>query len=271
MSLEYLQQFLIAALVFVPLERFLALNEDQRLLRRRLPLDFAHILTNGVLVQYGLALVIVVALGQSEVLLPHGMTVAVASQPFVLQFLEVLLIADFGFYLAHRAFHHVPFLWRFHAVHHSIEEMDWIAAHRVHPVDQILTKSASLVPVFILGFDVTAIVAFSVMYQWQGLLIHSNLRIRVGPLRWLLASPQFHHWHHANHSDAIDKNFAGQLPLWDVLFGTVFMPEKEMPEAYGTDYPVPMTYVGQLAHPFVWSSKADAAIELNDTNSANQF
>ncbi|WP_246672129.1 MULTISPECIES: sterol desaturase family protein [unclassified Mesorhizobium] len=84
---------------------------------------------------------------------PEALSATVQSQPLWLQAIEALIIADIGFYLAHRAFHAVPFLWRFHAIHHSIEEMDWLAAHRVHPVDQILTKSASFLPLFALGFQ----------------------------------------------------------------------------------------------------------------------
>ncbi|MGX5842525.1 sterol desaturase family protein [Mesorhizobium sp. ArgA1] len=188
------------------------------------------------------------------------------------------MLADTGFYLAHGAFHAVPFLWRFHSIHHSIEEMDWLAAHRVHPVDQILTKSASFLPVFALGFSTTAILIFTLVYQWQSLFVHSNTRIRVGPLKWLLASPQFHHWHHANEREAWDKNFAGQLPLLDMLGGTLFMPDRmpqkfagqlplldmlggtlfmpdRMPQKSGTDGPLPPLYHQQLAYPFV--GKAD--------------
>jgi sterol desaturase/sphingolipid hydroxylase (fatty acid hydroxylase superfamily) len=158
-----------------------------------------------------------------------------------------------GFYLVHRAFHKVPWLWRFHAVHHSIEEMDWLAAHRVHPIDQILTKGASLIPIFALGFASEPMFLFAVMYRWQALLIHSNVRIGFGPLRWIFASPQFHHWHHANHREAFDTNFAGQLSLLDLLFGTMHLPGRETPRLYGTDDPVPGDYVGQLAYPFGWS------------------
>lgn len=91
---------------------------------------------------------------------PEALTAAVQSQPVWLQAIEALLIADIGFYLAHRAFHAVPFLWRLHAIHHSIEEMDRLAAHRVQPVDQILTKSASFLPLFALGFSAEAVLIY---------------------------------------------------------------------------------------------------------------
>ena len=123
-----------------------------------------------------------------------------------------------------------------------------MAAHRVHPLDQILTKAASVLPVFALGFSDAAIAIFALSYQCQSLLIHSNTRIGFGPLKWVLASPPFHHWHHANEPDAIDKNFAAQLPFIDALGGTLFLPPQRMPARYGTDDPVPALYHQQLAY-----------------------
>ncbi len=107
---------------------------------------------------------------------------------------------------------------------------------------------------FVLGFDVAAIVAYGFFYQWHGLLVHANVRINFGSLRWFLASPQFHHWHHANHPEAMDKNFSPQLPIWDILFGTLYLPDAKMPERYGTDYPIHQNYAGQLAQPFLGPS-----------------
>jgi sterol desaturase/sphingolipid hydroxylase (fatty acid hydroxylase superfamily) len=121
----------------------------------------------------------------------------------------------------------------------------------VHPIDQILTKGLSLLPVYALGFSTPATLLFVVLYHWQSLLIHSNVRIGFGPLRWILASPHFHHWHHANCPEALDKNFAGQLAFLDLLFGTLHMPPGRMPPRYGTEDPVPRSYLGQIAYPFL--------------------
>ena len=139
----------------------------------------------------------------------------------------------------------------FHAIHHSIEELDWLAAARVHPVDQILTKGVSLVPVVALGFSEWAIAVYAVLYQWQSVLIHANVRIGFGPLRLLFASPEFHHWHHSNDREARDRNFAGQLSFLDALFGTLHMPRGRMPTVYGLDRPIPHRYAYQLLYPFV--------------------
>jgi sterol desaturase/sphingolipid hydroxylase (fatty acid hydroxylase superfamily) len=246
-----LKGFLLICVIFVPLERLLALRPGQRILRTEWPLDLIHVVTTGILVKLGVGFAILALMLVAEELVPKELRTAVAAQPVWLQVVEILLLADLGFYLAHRAFHAIPALWRIHAVHHSIEEMDWLASHRVHPIDQILTKTASFVPVFFLGFSVEPILIFAVIYKWQSLLIHSNVRIAFGIFDWIIASPKFHHWHHANCPEAIDKNFAGQLAIWDLIFGTSHLPRGRVPERYGTDGPVPRSYVAQLIYPFV--------------------
>jgi sterol desaturase/sphingolipid hydroxylase (fatty acid hydroxylase superfamily) len=86
--------------------------------------------------------------------------------------------------------------------------------------------------------------------DWLKGVLHSNLRINFGPLRWLLSSPELHHWHHCSDREARDKNFASQLPLLDVLFGTFHMPRGLMPSKYGLEQPIPASYPAQLLHPF---------------------
>ena len=245
-----IKDLLVVCLIFVPLERLLALRPGQKILRRGWLTDMGHVFATGLLVKFGLAFAVFAISLAAVHLVPAKFRTAVAAQPVWLQFTEIVFLADLGFYLAHRTFHAVPALWRIHAVHHSIEELDWLAAHRVHPIDQILTKTASFLPVVALGFSLDPFLLFALIYRWQALLIHSNVRIGFGPLRWIIASPQFHHWHHANCPEALDKNFAGQLPIWDFLFGTLHLPRGRMPQRYGTDDPVPLSYIAHLAYPF---------------------
>jgi sterol desaturase/sphingolipid hydroxylase (fatty acid hydroxylase superfamily) len=242
---------LIAFLVFVPLERLLPLHREQRLLRRLFVTDVVYALVNGVLIKAGLVLLVAAAVATLGLVVPAGLKAAIAGQPTWLQVAEIIVIADLGFYWAHRAFHAVPALWRFHAIHHSIEELDWLAAHRVHPIDQTLTKAASLIPFVVLGYAGEAIVLFALIYHAQAFLLHANVRIPFGKLRWVIASPQFHHWHHAKERAAYDKNFAGQLSILDALFGTLHLPGTSVPQRYGVDDPVSGNYVGQLAYPFL--------------------
>ena len=244
-----LSSFVLACLIFLPLERLLLLRSEQKIFRRRWKTDLVHVFATGFLYRLGTILLISLTIFYLARLIPGSIHAAVATQPVWLALVEVLVIADLGFYFVHRAFHAIPWLWRFHAIHHSIEEMDFLAAHRVHPIDQILTRGVTLIPVFLLGFSLEAILLFGIVYQWQSLLIHSNVRVGFGPLRWIVASPAFHHWHHANQPEAIDKNFAGQLSVIDFLFGTAYLPRGKTPRKYGIDDPVPASYLSQLAYP----------------------
>ena len=139
-----------------------------------------HVAFNAILA-LGMLLVIGAAMLMVRRVVPEALPAAVQSQPLWLQAIEALLVADIGFYLAHRAFHAVPFLWRFHAIHHSIEEMDWLAAHRVHPVDQILTKSASFLPLFVL---VVVLAASLLSYPWHLLAAGAFIYLAALPIGW---------------------------------------------------------------------------------------
>src|SRR6266404_9989073 len=234
-----LKVIFITFLVFVPLERLFALHPEQKILRRSWVNDLIFLFVNRFLIKLGLLGVIAASIFAAAQLLPASFQAAVGGLPYWVQIPLVILLSDLGFYWTHRMFHAVPRLWRFHAVHHSSEELDWLAAFRIHPVDQIITKGVSLVPVATLGFSEWAIAIYVVFYQWQTVFIHANVRIGFGPLRFLFASPEFHHWHHSRDREARDRNFAAQLPFLDALFGTLHMPKGQMPTAYGLDRPMP--------------------------------
>jgi sterol desaturase/sphingolipid hydroxylase (fatty acid hydroxylase superfamily) len=242
--------FFLAALIFVPLERLFGARKGQPLLRRHWTNDLVYVFVNGLIIRLGLVALVSLILVSSRLLLPNELLTAVAAQPLWLQLIEVFLLADLGFYAVHRLFHSVPALWRIHQIHHSIEEMDWLAAARVHPIDQILTKGASLLPCFALGFSEWAITAFALTYHWHSMLLHSNLRLGFGPLSRLIASPDFHRWHHCRDREAWDRNFAGQLALWDFVFGTAYLPKGRQAERFGIGETLPEAYPAQLLHPF---------------------
>lgn len=243
------KSFAIFLLVFSPLELLFAERREQRLFRDGWLTDFLHFFITAILSRAGLFVVIWLAL-QLGTLLPDIMRQTVGTLPLVVQVIVLTVLADLGFYLGHLAMHKLPALWQFHAVHHSSENLDWLASYRVHPVDHCIVKGASLLPIFSLGFSDSAIVIGALIYQWQSLWLHSNVKMNLGPLKWLVATPEFHHWHHANDKAAIDKNLAGQISLWDVVFGTAYMPGP-LPEKYGVNDAVPRDYLSQLAYPFV--------------------
>ncbi|RUW85693.1 sterol desaturase family protein [Mesorhizobium sp. M1E.F.Ca.ET.063.01.1.1] len=259
-----IKALLITALIFVPIERLFGLRPGQKIFRKAFFNDLIYALFNGAPIALGLIAVVTLSTSTLGRLVPDYVGRAVSSQPIWLQVMETIVIADICFYFAHRAFHAVPFLWRFHAIHHSIEELDWLAGHRIHPIDQILTKGASFVPLYLLGFSNESIAIFAFIFHAHALLLHANVKLNVGPLRWLIASPQFHHWHHARARAAYDKNFAGQLAFIDMLFGTMHLPADTVPERYGVDDPIPQTYIEQLAYPLIPRGKTNETPATRD-------
>jgi sterol desaturase/sphingolipid hydroxylase (fatty acid hydroxylase superfamily) len=175
--------------------------------------------------------------------------------PLWLQAILILLIGDFIGYWMHRAFHRGR-LWRFHAVHHSSVDLDWLSAVRLHPVNDALMRIAGTLPVLALGFAPVAVAGIAPFLTLMAILVHANLDWDWGPLRWLVVSPRFHRWHHTDEANARDRNFAGLLPLWDTLFGTYHMPRGELPQQFGTATPVPARLLGQMLFPFRRSSGA---------------
>lgn len=251
--MQFIIGFLILAVAFGLVERCFPLRREQKLFRRGWLNDVIHFFVNHLLVQIGVVIVaipIFILLGW--VINPELKTV-VASQPSWLQFVEGLAIADLTFYFAHRMTHQIPFLWRFHTIHHSIEEMDWLASGRLHPIDQIFGKVVVAIPLYILGFTKETFGVYLAIGSIQALFIHANVRFRFGWLRWVFATPEFHHWHHSSDRAALNKNFAGQLPILDLLFGSLYMPKHQKPEKYGLsnlNAPMPTNYWQQILYPF---------------------
>lgn len=240
---------LIFSMVFMPLERLLPYHDGQAIIRKQWLSDISYVFINGLLLAGAFGLVIFGLMGAANLFIPEFISAAVISQPIWLQVVELIILGDIAFYWTHRAFHHYPFLWRFHAVHHSIEDLDWLAGHRVHMMDQLLTKGASLVPAICLGFSIEAIAIWGMIYAWHSVSLHSNVKISLGPLNGIIASPHFHHWHHAAEVEAHDKNFAGQLSILDRIFGTIYLPERA-PSAYGIKDKLPTNWAGHFFYPF---------------------
>ena len=219
-------------------------------LRAGLTTDALYLFVNSLLVRLGLILLLALLVAAARVFVPQAATTAIAGQPLWLQIPEAILVGDFCLYWAHRALHRNAYLWRVHAIHHAVKELDWLAAYHMHPLDEIVLSGAAFGSVCMLGFSPAAIGIYAIIYAVVSVAVHLNTRMTTGPLRWLIGSPEFHHWHHSNEREAKDRNFASIISLWDVLFGTVFLPRDRMPVVYGIDEPVPPGYVDQVFHPF---------------------
>lgn len=247
----FVLDLLLLALVFVPLERAFARDPAQPTLRPGWRTDLAHFFSSHLLVEVSALLTLAPALWLFRHLSVPALQAAVAALPAPIQFVACVVLADLFGSLAHRAFHAVPALWRFHAVHHSSESMDWLAGSRLHLVDAVGTRAVAMLPLVMLGFARGPLVAYLVWVAFQATLVHANLRFGFGPLRHLLVTPQYHHWHHAATLEGRDRNFAVSLPWIDRLFGTHHLPGDRWPERYGIDdAPMPAGWLAQLVFPF---------------------
>jgi len=242
---------LLLVVIFVPLERAFARLPEQPVFRRGWRTDLAHFFVSHLLLQLVALATVAPALLLFRWAAWPALQQAVAAQPLPLQLLEAILAADLASYAAHRAFHAVPWLWRFHAIHHSSEALDWLAGSRLHLVDVVVTRAVAFVPLFVLGFEHAALAAYLVWVSVQATWIHANLGARTGWLDHVLVTPRFHHWHHAADAEAEDKNFAVHFPWIDRLFGTHHLPAAAWPARYGvlSERP-PEGWAAQLVWPF---------------------
>lgn len=241
---------LTTAALFVPLERAFGVRREQGPFRRGWLTDTQYFFMSHALVQLMSVLVLAPAASVGSLLAVPTLQQTVTDLPLVLQFLACILVADLAQYWVHRAFHAVPWLWRFHAVHHSAESMDWIAGSRLHLLDVVVTRALVLLPLVVLGFDERAVLAYLVLVSFHAVFIHANFAPRTAWLERWVAMPRYHHWHHAIEPEAVDRNFAVHLPMIDRLFGTHYLPGQAWPSAYGVAGPFPPDgYLRQFAWP----------------------
>jgi lathosterol oxidase len=241
---------LFTGAAFVFIEKVVPKYENQAVLRPEWQLDLFYFSLNHMLIS------VFMLIGNHFAPLAFGWAVNAHLQAFVsglpvlVQLVVLLACADFFQYWVHRGFHELPGMWNFHAVHHSTEHMDWLAGSRQHFVDTFTTRTLAMVPLYLIGADKAALDAYVIFAAFQAVFIHANVRIAFGPLKYLLATPQFHHWHHSSDKPAIDTNYSVHLPLWDKLFGTYHMPGEHWPAEYGTTKRLPRSFVGQVLFPF---------------------
>ena len=258
----FVLNMILAGLLFAPLERLIPHREEQRLFRVEWREDLFYFLISSMLVQAITFLTFAPStlildqtswLGQARAL--------VGGQPLVVQIVEIMILTDFAQYWFHRAFHRVPFLWGFHAIHHSTKAMDWLAGSRMHFIEIGLLRGVTAIPMLTFGFSPVALqIYIGIVYIYSSLL-HANVKGDFDRLGHYLATPRFHHWHHGLEAEAVDKNFAIHFPLLDRMFGTFHMPPGRWPENYGVPEQVPAGYINQFIYPFRRKNPAVVKVE----------
>jgi lathosterol oxidase len=247
----FLLDLLLMTLIFSPIEVLWPAYPKQSVFRPEWTLDVKYFLATHLPIQVTSFLILLPA---TQIMKYMGVTplrTGIGHLPWLLQFFLAVLVADLSEYAIHRALHRVPFLWRFHSIHHSPNGLDWIAGSRSHLVDDLIVRGGMFIPMTFL-FSQDMIVAYLLFVNIHATWTHANF----GPtLKWLepyLILPRFHHWHHSSEKEAIDKNFAIHFPWIDKIFGTHYFPDDKWPEFYGlANEKLPPGFWGQTFHPFL--------------------
>lgn len=249
----FILDLLGSALIFIFIEKLFALRKDQPVFRPEWQTDFHHFLVNHMVVGFVLLATNLIVHKFFGWAAHDGIRGWVAHLPFWAGLFLIILVADLVQYWTHRAYHEVPLLWRLHAVHHSVKSMDWLAGSRQHILELLITRTLVLAPIYVLGFSKEVIDAYIVIVGFQAVFNHANVSVRLGPLRYLIVTPNFHHWHHSQDREALDRNYAAHFAFLDHIFGTAVKSDREWPKDYGVlgDY-VPNGFVKQFKFPFIW-------------------
>jgi sterol desaturase/sphingolipid hydroxylase (fatty acid hydroxylase superfamily) len=256
---------LLLAIILGPLEKLFAVRPG-KFLRKGLLTDIGYYFLSSMLPNRLLAL----PLAALAVVAQRFSPFPASGAPLWLRVPAALVIAEIGFYWGHRWTHQFTWLWRFHAVHHSPTQMDWLVNTRAHPVDLVFTRLCGYIPLYLLGLahgggrsvDPVPLLVALIGSMW-GYFIHSNVRLRFGWLEHLVATPAFHHWHHNNVGPAHrHMNYAPILPWVDRIFGTFYLDKAKWPAAYGIDEASEDDLLGQLMQPLLPATRVDSPASL---------
>jgi sterol desaturase/sphingolipid hydroxylase (fatty acid hydroxylase superfamily) len=247
----FILDLLGSTVIFAAIEKLFPLYKGQLIFRKEWQTDLVHFAVNHFIVGLALLTVNFAIHRLFGWMANDAIRGAVQGLHFIPQLLLCILAADLVQYWTHRAYHEIPFLWRFHAVHHSAKTMDWLAGSRQHILELIVTRVGVLGMLYVLGFEKQVMDMYIVIVGFQAVFNHANVHLPWGPLKYLIVTPDFHHWHHSSDDVAIDKNYAAHYAFLDHLFGTAIKGQTGFPEKYGVqgDY-MPDGFLQQLMFPF---------------------
>ena len=242
---EMVTFLVIGVMILIPLERLFK-RHDYPMVRPGMLTDALHAVFTGLIA----SLIVAVLVSLMSPLAIGTIAEPFSKQSLWLQGILAFLLAELAIYWQHRLAHEIPFLWRFHSVHHSSRYMDWLAGERRHPVDGAWAALFTSIPLALIGLDGAQAGAIVLFAELWDLIIHANVRWRVRWMDRIWVSPEMHHWHHAEDEEAWDKNYAGAIAIYDVIFGTYYMPKDKRPTTYGIPGGISDRYLDQMIHPF---------------------
>lgn len=244
-QLDSLGLFILCACIFMPLAMLIPSRRDQPVIHKGMLPDILYWFLAGRLIYIPIGqimgqalLYLLVTLGIYSIstaqYLSHGIP-PLSTLPVLLQAFLILLIMDFFQYWLHRMFHTMK-LWKFHAIHHSAINVDWLTSARFHPINILVYSTSVYVVVSLMGFSPEAWIVLAPFNMIYSPLVHANVNWTYGPFRYFLASPTFHRWHHTYIEEGGNKNFAPTFPFLDIIFGTYYDPKDIRPTVFGTPY-----------------------------------
>lgn len=251
-SLSVLFTIVPYALFFFFIEQFNKLEKDVKFIKGDTVYDLTFEFLNTFITAYFTIVIVkyytyyVLFLNFDSALLS-----SLSEIPFIFQVLISLLIFDLFTYWQHRLLH--MHAWSIHAIHHSSDHMNWLSGLRLHPFERIIQYFFTVTALFFIGLPEEAIHTGMIITVFLNYLNHANIKLKyIKPFRYIVVSPHYHRWHHADQKDAYDKNFSTIFPLWDILFGTYYHPEGS-PAGYGLSAHeqkhFPKTFRGMLNYP----------------------
>jgi len=170
--------------------------------------------------------------------------------PTWMQVLLMILLADLLRYWLHRAAHANQYLWRLHSVHHSVEQLYWLNTSRFHPLEKLLQMMLDSLPFLLMGVDEKVLSLYYIAYATNGFLQHSNIQLRFGILNYVVGSAELHRWHHSKEPKESNTNYGNNVIIWDLLFGTWFLPKGRNVDTLGLLEEYPKTFLKLLSAPF---------------------
>jgi len=251
----FLLDMLLMTLILSPIEVLWPAYPQQRVFRAEWTLDIVYFLSTHLPTQLTTFLILLPATQLTAYFGNARLLAITTSLPWIVQFLLAVLVADLAQYAIHRAMHQVPWMWKFHAVHHSSKALDWIAGSRAHLVEDLAVRGWMFIPMtFIFSHDI--IIAYLLFVALHATWAHCNFGPTVKWMEPFFIFPRFHHWHHTSQTEGLDKNFAIHFPWIDKIFGTRYLPKEAWPDHYGLDNePIPATFMGQFWYPFIRKKK----------------
>ena len=243
----------ISGALFITLhEMYLPFRNEWRPQFGEVRADALFLVTVQVVLPYLLSFALVLTIARAfekggltiSNLWPHGL-------PIIIQTILMLVLADFLRYWLHRAFHRFVFMWRLHAVHHSPHRLYWLNVGRFHPLEKAVQYALDTLPFAVLAVSQEVLATYFIFYALNGFFQHSNCRVRLGLLNYIIAGPELHRWHHSAKAEESNHNFGNNLIIWDLLFGTRFLPkDREVGHLGLLNRDFPMGFLEQMGAPF---------------------